>query len=171
MTSPRDLGTETDLDRVNPHHGCPNASRALSPPSTSPDPCRITRMRCCSVLAAASASAAAAAAGIVAASTGRSRLPALPHTPRTPPYEPLTSHGIWFATTTTTTTITVATTTPLAPNTSPHPSSDRGAERSGASRRRIASPHINARPIPLHLSPRSQNPSDPTTAPVVAGSG
>lgn len=35
MTSPRDLGTETDLDRVNPHYARPNASRALSPPSSS----------------------------------------------------------------------------------------------------------------------------------------
>lgn len=85
-------------------------------------------MRCCSVLAAASASAAAAA-GIVAASTGRSRLPALPHTPR----EPLTSHGIWFATTT------AAIATPLAPDTSPHPSNDRGAElAAGESRRPTA---------------------------------
>lgn len=74
MTSPRDLGTETDLDRVNPHQA--GLTRPGRSPSTElatpqhPESRRITRMRCCSVLVVLAA--AAAAAGIVAASTGRS---------------------------------------------------------------------------------------------------
>lgn len=74
MTSPRDLGTETDLDRVNPHQagltrpGCSPSTELATP--QHPESRRITRMRCCSVLVVLAA--AAAAAGIVAASTGRS---------------------------------------------------------------------------------------------------
>lgn len=76
MTSPRDLGTETDLDRVNPHQagltrpGCSPSTELATP--QHPESRRITRMRCCSVLVVLAAAAAAAAAGIVAASTGRS---------------------------------------------------------------------------------------------------
>lgn len=98
MTSPRDLGTETDLDRVNPHQagltrpGCSPPPYHFTSPR-QPESRRITRMRCCSVLAAA---AAAAAAGIVAASTGRSTDCQAPSssTPRPPgkPVMTLPSH-------------------------------------------------------------------------------
>lgn len=82
MTSPRDLRSEADLDRVKSHQRTPHASqlysvtfpRAAAIRSLHPFPLKpsnaVASYYADAVLLGAAAAAAAAAAGIIAASTG-----------------------------------------------------------------------------------------------------